>query len=93
MGVCTVGLFTGQQQLVQYIGAVDVSTTHSITFTVRNYSLRVINGQTDLNCARSPILKPALTPLHSKDLPLVKLPHASLIYVILKVISHSRQQH
>jgi hypothetical protein len=33
MGPCYVGLFTGKQQLLQQIEPVDVSTTHSLTFT------------------------------------------------------------
>ncbi|KAF8902604.1 hypothetical protein CPB84DRAFT_1678808 [Gymnopilus junonius] len=32
IGVSTVGLYTGRQQLVQSITPVDVSTEHSITF-------------------------------------------------------------
>ncbi|KAF8062230.1 hypothetical protein FPV67DRAFT_1672707 [Lyophyllum atratum] len=31
-GVCTFGLFTGKQQLVQAIAPADVSTAHSVTF-------------------------------------------------------------
>ncbi|KAF8814406.1 hypothetical protein BYT27DRAFT_7082282, partial [Phlegmacium glaucopus] len=33
IGVSTVGLYTGMQQLVQTIAPVDVANTHSITFT------------------------------------------------------------
>ncbi|KXN93287.1 hypothetical protein AN958_00211, partial [Leucoagaricus sp. SymC.cos] len=33
IGVCSVGLYTGKQQLVQTIAPVDVSQSHSLTFT------------------------------------------------------------
>jgi len=33
VGVCTVGLYTGHEKLVQTITAVDVSSTHSLEFT------------------------------------------------------------